>query len=63
MADQLLGTVTAVRCDIKAQPELAQQLGVTEVPTVLLLRDGAEVCRITGSCSAQVLRNRLRSHL
>ena len=63
LSEQLMGQVTAARCDIKAQPELAAQFSVMEVPTVLLLRNGREQIRIIGNHSAQVLRNRLRSHL
>lgn len=40
LAEQLLGQVTALRCDVRTQPELAERFAVAQVPTVLLLKRG-----------------------
>jgi thiol-disulfide isomerase/thioredoxin len=48
--------VQLVKVDAGAQPQLVQQLRVVAVPTVILWRDGRELCRNTGAQTEAMLR-------
>lgn len=43
--------------DIEANSNLAQQYGIRSVPTMVYVRDGEEVSRITGAQSLDKIRD------
>lgn len=43
--------------DISTAPELARQYGIRSVPTMVYVRDGEEVSRITGAQSLDKIRD------
>ena len=63
LAEQLRGQVIACKCDIDQMQPLAARYEIKSVPTVVLLRRGQELARMTGVTSAQVLRNMVRQAL
>jgi len=55
------GRVDVVRVDIDQQPDVARQYGVKEVPTVVIVRNGATVYRVAGVVPYETLAAKLRS--
>ena len=51
------------RVDVDARADLAARFGVTEVPTVVLVRDRRVVARIEGRASAPRIERMLAAHL
>ena len=48
LADELDGKVTVGKVNVDENPDLAARFGVMSIPTLVLLRDGAEVTRSVG---------------
>jgi thioredoxin 2 len=59
LAAEMSGRVLVARLDVDAAPMTAAKFGVQSIPTLLLLRSGIEVERITGLVSLEALRERL----
>ena len=51
------------RVDVDARPDLAERLDVTEVPTLVLVKDGRAVDRIEGRASTPRIEEMLERHL
>jgi thioredoxin len=51
------------RIDVEESPALAEKLGVTEVPTLVLLKDRRPVNRIEGRASAPQIERMLEPYL
>lgn len=56
LGQELEGRLTAVKVDIDATPELAAQLGVMSVPTLMLFKDGKRVAVRSGGQTLDQLR-------
>jgi thioredoxin-like negative regulator of GroEL len=57
------GRLRVTRVDLAAAPALGEQLHVSEVPTLLLLKDGRAVARIEGRASAPEIDRMLAPHI
>jgi len=55
VADRLEGRAQVAKLDIDKARSIAQQYGVTGVPTLILFQDGVEVQRFVGVTGADVL--------
>ena len=51
------------RVDVDERPELAARFDVTEIPTLVLVKDGSAVDRIEGRASAPAIERMLEPHL
>jgi thioredoxin-like negative regulator of GroEL len=51
------------RIDVDESPELAERLGVTEVPTLILVKDRRPVARLDGRVSAPQIERMLEPYL
>jgi thioredoxin 1 len=51
------------RIDVDASPELAEKLKVTDVPTLVLIKDRRPVDRLEGRVSAPQIERMLAAHL
>lgn len=51
------------RVNVERVPELAERLGVTELPTLVLLAERKPVARLEGRVSAPSIERLLESHL
>ncbi|MDQ4082130.1 MAG: thioredoxin family protein, partial [Actinomycetota bacterium] len=51
------------RIDAEASPEVAERLGVTEIPTLVLVRERRPVARLEGRVSAPEIERMLDHHL
>lgn len=63
VADKFDGSLRVAGVDVEAHPEVADDLGVQSLPTLLLLKDGAEVMRITKFHGEAALSAALAPHL
>ncbi|WP_372791127.1 thioredoxin [Paraconexibacter sp.] len=59
LAAQHAGRVKVVKVNIDEEPALASRFGVASIPTMVVIRGGAEVDRIVGALPAQALAGRL----
>ena len=55
--------VRVKRVDVDVRPDLAARFGVTDVPTVVLVRERRVVERLEGRASAPQIERMLASHL
>jgi thioredoxin 1 len=52
--------VNIAKCNTDENPDIAQQLGIVSIPTLILFRDGKEVDRFIGVQPEDVLREKLK---
>jgi len=50
-------------CDIENCPALAERFRVTSIPTILIIKDGEEVERLTGFRHEKALIKHLKTHV
>lgn len=48
LASETTGKVTVGKINVDKEPDLAQQFGVSSIPTLIVLKDGKEVKRFVG---------------
>ena len=60
-ASQLLGKCRLAKLDSEANQQLAGQLGIRSIPSLILFKNGREVARQSGALPLQQLTARLRS--
>jgi thioredoxin 2 len=63
MARDLAGRLLVVKVDTENAPMIAARFGVQAVPTLLILRSGLEVDRMTGALPLPALRARVERFL
>ena len=61
-ARQFSGRVRLAKLDSDAEQQLAAQLGIRSIPTLILFRDGREVARQSGAMALPPLGAWLRQH-
>ena len=57
------GKIIAGTVDINKAPELAARYSVRNVPTILLLKNGVVLERVSGTMTKPTLRNKIAAHL
>ena len=55
LADEYAGSLRVVKVDVDENPSTARRFDVRSMPTLVLLRDGAEVKRLIGARPKRVL--------
>ncbi len=63
VAESMKGQAVVGKLDFDANSSLARQLGVSSLPTLLVIKDGKIVARYTGLTSQQTLEGALRQHM
>lgn len=61
LAGEYEGKVNIVKLDVDASQDLAQKYGVMSIPTLVFIKDGNEVDRITGAMPKDALAEKLDS--
>ena len=61
LAGELEGKVTVVKCNVDENQDLAMRFGVMSIPTVVLLKGGAEAMRSVGEIGRASCRERVSS--
>lgn len=63
LAESYEGKATIAKIDVDAEPNLARRFGVMSIPTVVILKDGAEVDRKVGLLPADAYTAALDAQL
>jgi thioredoxin 1 len=63
LAGQYLGKAVIAKLDVDENPATAEKFRVFSIPTVVLIKDRAEVERIVGLCSKNKYDEVLKKHL
>jgi thioredoxin 2 len=63
LATELAGRLLIVKLDTERAPATAARFGVQAIPTLVLLRSGIEVDRVTGALPLEALRARVARFL
>lgn len=50
------------KCDIEENPDLAEKFGIMSIPTIIILKDGQEVWRNTGTAPKSVYTEQLSKY-
>lgn len=61
--DTLKGKIILVKHDVDKDPELAEQLKITSIPTILILKGGREIERLAGFHHETALLRHLKPHM
>ena len=61
-ASQLLGQCRLAKLDSEANQQLATQLGIRSIPSLILFKNGKEIARQSGALPLQQLKAWLQSH-
>ncbi len=62
-ARAIAGPIKLGNCDIENCPALAERFRVTSIPTILIIKDGQEVERLTGFRHEKALIKHLKKHV
>lgn len=63
LANEMKGKATVAKVNVDEEAELAVQLGITGIPTLILFRDGHIVDRLVGVKSKQELKTKIEALL
>lgn len=63
IADEMKGKASIVKLDVDQSGETTEKFGVTNMPTLIVLKDGEEVTRFVGVKSKETLKSALESAL
>lgn len=59
LAQEWQGRIVVVKVNTEEKPHLAQQYGISAIPTMILFKSGAEVHRVSGAMPLAALKNEL----
>lgn len=63
LRESLSDSLTIVKVDVQASPDLAARYGVLNLPTLVLFKQGEAVEQMTGHMPLRVLENKVQAHL
>ena len=63
LADELDGKIAVAKCNVDENQDLAMRYGVMSIPTVVMLKDGAEVMRSVGAVPKPKLKADIEANL
>ena len=63
LAEELKGEVSISKCNIDDSPELATDLSVLNIPSLVLFKNGEEVARMVGVNSKTAIESKIRSFM
>lgn len=62
IAGEFAGKAAVGKCDIEENPDLAEKFGIMSIPTIIILKDGQEVWRNTGTAPKSVYTEQLAKY-
>lgn len=62
IAGEFAGKAAVGKCDIEENPDLAEKFGIMSIPTIIILKDGQEVWRNTGTAPKSVYTEQLSKY-
>ncbi|MBU0606094.1 MAG: thioredoxin [Candidatus Omnitrophica bacterium] len=63
LAEELKGEVSISKCNVDDSPELATDLSVLNIPSLVLFKNGEEVARMVGVNSKTAIESKIRSFM
>ena len=63
LAGELEGKIVVAKCNVDENQDLAMRFGVMSIPTVVLLKDGAEAMRSVGAVPKPKLKADIEANL
>ncbi|MCQ2051132.1 MAG: thioredoxin [Bacteroidaceae bacterium] len=62
ISGEFAGKAAVGKCDIEENPDLAEKFGIMSIPTIIILKDGQEVWRNTGTAPKSVYTEQLSKY-
>jgi thioredoxin 1 len=62
IARELPDKVKIVKVDVESEPQLAQQFGIYNIPTLLFFKDGKVKEQVVGTVAKKVLIEKINAH-
>jgi thioredoxin 1 len=62
IARELPDKVKIVKVDVESEPQLAQQFGIYNIPTLLFFKDGKVKEQVVGTVAKKVLVEKINAH-
>jgi thioredoxin 1 len=63
VAKDMAGSLKVAKCNVDDAPELATELSILNIPTLVLFKDGQEMTRISGVVSKEAIEKAIRAEL
>lgn len=63
IASELEGKIVVAKCNVDENQDLAMRYGVMSIPTVVMLKDGAEVMRSVGAVPKPKLKSDIEANI
>jgi thioredoxin 1 len=63
LAEEFDGKLVVGKCDVEENDDVAAELGIRNIPTIIFFKNGVEVDRHVGSAPAGVLRQKFEALL
>ena len=61
IADEMKGKVKVMKANVDDAPEVATELSILNIPTLILFKSGKEIARIIGVNSKEAIENKINS--
>ena len=61
ISEEMKGEVKVMKSNIDEVPEIATEMSILNIPTLLLFKDGKEIARMIGVNSKEAIENKIRS--
>ena len=61
IADEMKGKVKVMKSNVDNAPEVATELSVLNIPTLILFKGGKEIARMIGVNSKEAIENKINS--
>ena len=63
LAEEFDGKIVVGKCDVEEADEVAAEMGIRNIPTIIFFKDGKEVDRHVGSAPINVLKKKFEALL
>ncbi|MDD5136532.1 MAG: thioredoxin [Candidatus Omnitrophica bacterium] len=61
IAEEMKAEIKVMKSNVDDAPEVATELSILNIPTLILFKDGKELARIIGVNSKEAIENKIRS--
>ena len=61
ISEEMKAEIKVMKSNIDEAPEVATELSILNIPTLLLFKDGKEIARMSGINSKEAIENKIRS--
>jgi thioredoxin 1 len=63
VAKDMAGKIKVTKCNVDDSPELATELSILNIPTILFFKNGQEITRISGVVNKETIEKTIREEL